>query len=418
MSARTLRIAGGRVIDPASGTDDVRDLWVRDGRLIDPPGGAADDTLDAAGLVVCPGFVEPHAVAPTAGVDQRFARQALAGGYTTVAAFGTARRARDFDGPCPRLLRIAPLTVPGTRRLAELGDAAEVGAVAFGDGPEPHGDAELLRRGLLYAAMLDRSVFDLPRDPALSEGGVAAAGRIAAEQGLFGVPAAAERIAVHRGIELARTTGGRLHFTALSDGGAAMTVEAFREETLRQPPQVSAAIVTAHLLCDERSLRGFDPAGRVDPPFRTDADRRVLVELTLKSGVEGPTITALTAGHRPDPGLLDPVDLLAAPPGFEAFETAFAAALTALGVDGLPSRIARFTTGPAAILGQPEPSLAAGAPADLTLFDPGAEDVCDPATLAVPVARTPLAGRRLRGRVTHTLLGGRVVFERGGFPAP
>lgn len=417
----TLRIVGGRVIDPTTGEDAVRDVWARGGLLIETPDGAAADvTVDAAGSVVCPGFVEPHAVAPPAGVEAKFARQALAGGYTTVAAFGTARRARDFDGPCPHLLKIGRLTVPDTRRLAELGDAAEAGAVAFGDGPEPHGDSELLRRGLLYAKMLGKPVFDLPRDPQLSEGGVAADGPVAAALGLFGVSAASERVAVRRGvelahgIELAEPGGGRLHFTALSDGGAAMIVEDYLNETLLDPAPISAAVCVSHLLCTDAALATFDPAGRVDPPFRGEGDREYLVHLVgegRRTPDYPPAIACLTSGHRPEPGLLDPVDLLAAPPGYEAFETAAAAAFTALGPDRLPRLVELFTAGPAGVLGRPHPGLAAGAPADVTVFDPDAEWTCDPAALAAPVERTPLAGRTLRGRVTHTVLGGRIVFR-------
>ena len=390
--------------------------------------------------MICPGFFEPHAVAPDGGVDERWARQALAGGYTTVCAFGTARRARTFDGACPELVPIGRLTEPGTRRLAAMADAAGAGAIAFGDGTEPHGDPEILRRGLLYAGMLQRPVYDLPRDPALGEAGVAAAGAAAEEMGLFGVPAAAETLAVRRGLELARAAKelpapppggysdagvdllavrGRLHFTALSAAGS---VAALREEWGRAKGDrawVSAAVSAAHLLCTAEALRGFDPAGRVDPPFRDAADREALVELVAGASGTGPNV-CVSAGHRPDPGLLDPVDLLAAPPGYEAFETAFSATFSALSNrTNLAQIVGLLTRGPAFARdvhltdGAFGPaSLGVGRRADAVLFDPSAEWTCDPAALAVPVARTPLAGKRLRGRVTHTILGGQVAFER------
>ena len=129
------------------------------------------------------------------------------------------------------------------------------------------------------------------------------------------------------------------------------------------------------------------------------------------------TISCLTAGHRPDPGLLDPVDLLAAPPGFEAFETTLPAALTACGADALPRLVKLLTVGPAGVLGLDAPTLEPGARADVTLFDPVEKWTCEPGEVAVPVARTPLAGRVLTGRVTHTVLAGRVAFDRGRFPA-
>ena len=428
-----LAIRGGRVIDPAAGRDETADVFVRGGRVVASLDGRPDETVDAGGLVVCPGFVEPHAVAPPAGVGSRWARQALAGGFTTAAVAGVARRDRNFRGPCPKLLTIAPLTVPGTRKLAEMAAAAAAGAVAFSDFPGPHGDAELLRRGLLYAKMLGRPVFDLPRDATLSEGGVAAEGPVAEELGLFAVPATAERVAVRRGIEMAQAEGMtdegaalaagggcRVHFAGLSDAGAAQIVRDYLNDTLLAPAPVSAAVSAAHLLCTAGVLRGFDPAGRVDPPFRGEADRSLLARLA----VEGrrvqeypPAIACLTAGHRPDPGLLDPVDLLAAPPGFEGFETALPAALTACGAGVLPRLVELFTTGPAGVLGLDPPTLEPGSPADVAVFDPAAAWVCDAAELAVPVARTPLAGRALTGRVTHAALGGRVVFDRGRFPA-
>ena len=418
MSEPTLLIRGGRVIDPASNTDAVRDLHVAGGKIVSHLSSPPDETIDAAGLVVCPGFVEPHCLAPAAGVGPRFARQALAGGYTTVAAFGTARPARDYAGPCPRLLRIAPLTVPGERRLAELGDAAEAGAVAFGDGPEPHGDAELLRRGLLYAAMLGKPVFDLPRDPTLGEGGVAADGPVAAKSGLFAVPVAAETVALRRSLTLAAATGWRLHATALSSADAVGEFDL--ELDLDRERMPSFAVTAAHLCCTDAALEGFDSAGRVDPPFRSEEDREALRDAVRSAAnLRGGLLAAVASGHRPDPELLDPVDLLAAPPGFEAFETAFAAAHAGLCESGervpLAGLIRLMTVGPAGVLGITLPSLTPGAPADVAVLDADAAWVCDPADLAVPVARTPLAGRTLRGRVTHTVLGGRVVFERGSF---
>ena len=409
MTDRTLLIRAGRVL-AATGREEVRDVHVSGDRVVADLPGPPDEMIDAAGCLVLPGFVEPHCLTPAAGVDSRFARQALAGGYATVGAFGTARRARGFDGFCPRLLPIAPLTRPGERRLAELGDAAAAGAVAFGDGAEPHADAELLRRGLLYAAMLGKPVFDRPRDPVLSEGGVAHVGEVAASQGLFGVTVASETVALRRGLTLAAECDAALHFTAVSSADA---VGEMREEATRgrrRPP--TFAVTAAHLLCTAEALRGFDPAGRVDPPFRDAADRAALADACRDADS---LAVAVTSGHRPDPGLLDPVDLLAAPPGFEGFETAAAAAWTAL--DGDAAAFARLlVAGPAGVLGVPVPSLEVGGRADVAVFDPAAEWTVDPATLSVPVARTPLAGRTLAGRVTHTVLGGRVAFDRGRFP--
>ena len=195
-----------------------------------------------------------------------------------------------------------------------------------------------------------------------------------------------------------RVTGGRLHFAGVSCGDSPLTV-AVRTSLANEgrDDRVTVAVNAAHLLCTDAALRGFDPAGRVDPPFRADSDRDLLAERATAPHRDGFSVDAVSSGHRPDPGLLDPVDLLAAPPGFEAFETTFPAAFTRLAPDRLPRLIALLTAGPAGVLGRPPPTLEPGTPADLAVLDPAAGWVCDPDELAVPVARTPAGGEDAAG---------------------
>ena len=397
-----LRLTGARVIDPATGEDAVRDLSTRDGRFAGA-GGPADEVWDGTGCLVCPGLIELHAFAPPRGSRGEYAGAAAAGGYATVGVIGGPLTETRPAADEPRMLPIARLTAPGERRLAELAGAAAGGAVAFTDDPDPSADPELLRRGLLYAAMLNRPVLERPAEPSLSIGGVAHDGPVAAELGLPVVPPAAEVLGVLRAVALAAATGGRVHLCCLSSAGSLPPLGRAKADGTA----VTADAAAHQLLCTEADLWGFDPAFRTDPPLRAEADRLALIA-ALRDG----TVDAVSSDHRTISTDAEDCDFFNAPVGVPGFETALAAAATACvrGDADWPWLIARFTVGPAAVLGLPAPSLAAGEPADFTVIRPEAAWTVRGSELAVPVPRTPLAGRTLDARVVATVRAGRVLF--------
>jgi dihydroorotase len=432
--ALPMLIVGGRVLDPASGLDQVADVRLRDGRIVAiAPELAPDDgetVLDAGGRLVLPGFVDLHSHLGEPGHEERETlatgtRAAAAGGYTTVCCLGdtsprldtgaelAALRARADETALVRVLPIGRVTRgrDGTE-LAELAELAQAGAVAFSDDPRPVRSSRLLRHALAYSAMLGRPVVEHAVDLDLAEGGLAHEGRVATWLGLPGVPAAAEEIAVARAIALARLTGGRLHLAHLSTAGAVAQVRAARAEGLA----VTAEVSPLHLLLDEDAVltgphgRPFDSSTRLDPPLRSAADAAA-----LRAGVTDGTIVAIATDHRPQRGVDKDCEYAYAAAGASVLETAFGALMELVASERLSLQVVvrALTSGPAQVFGLEAGRLAVDGPADLVVADPETAWTVDPARFHSRGKSTPLAGRTLRGRVLATLVGGAIVHREG-----
>ncbi len=433
-TATAVLVKGGRVVDPASGLDRVADLRVRDGRIAaiapDLAPEAGETVLDARGRVVAPGFVDLHCHLGEPGHEDRETlatgtRAAAAGGFTTVCCMGDTVPPLDSGAEVAALLaraattavvRVQPIGCVTRGRdgaeLAELGELAEAGAVAFSDDARPVRNGRLLRHALAYSAMLGRPVVEHAVDPELAAGGVAHEGRVATWLGLPGVPAAAEESAVARAISLVRLTGGRLHLAHLSTAGAVTLLRAARAEGL----PVTAEVSPLHLLLTEDVVaagpRGlpYDTSTRLDPPLRSAADAAA-----LRAALEDGTIDAVATDHRPQRAVDKACEYADARPGASSLETALGALmeLVAAGELSFTTAVRALTVGPATAFGLDAGRLAVGGPADLVVFDPSATWTVDPARFYSRGKSTPLAGRSLRGRVLATLVDGTIVHREG-----
>ncbi|MBI3952937.1 MAG: dihydroorotase [Chloroflexi bacterium] len=379
-------ITGGRLVDPSQGLDGPADVllvngtvaWSGQGR----PPQAPERTLDAAGLVVAPGFIDLHCHLREPGQEDKETiasgtQAAARGGFTTVCAMPntvppvdnralvewTLERARAMAAV--RVLPLACVTV-GRRgkELAELEDMADAGAVGFSDDGDCVASSRLMRSALEYSRHLGLPVIDHCEDPELVAEGSANEGYVATRLGLRGRPAAAEEASVARDIALARLTGGRLHIAHLSTAAALEHVRRAKEAGL----PVTAEVTPHHLTLNEERCCGwgwgteasflkvervprsasFDTSARVNPPLRTTADVKAL-RRALAEGL----IDAIATDHAPHtvPDKLCEFD--AAAPGISGLETAFGVALALVhrGELDLPTLIARLTVGPARVLG-------------------------------------------------------------------
>lgn len=415
-------IAGGRVIDPANGLDGPGDVVVRGG-LIDGIGGpestAGTDLprFDATGLIVAPGFVDPHASFREPGdeadeVVASGAEAALAGGYTTVACLPDTtpavdnRAAAEFvtlQGDRAGFARVVPLgaVTKGTagEELAEIGQLVEGHAVGFTDGKRPIRNAEILRRALQYAGMFDRVVMTLPQVAELIEGRVMHEGRWSTRLGLPGMPAAAEHIAVDRDIALAELTGSRLHLMCVSTKQSVASIGAAKTRGVR----VTADVTPHHLALDDESLAGFDSRFKTLPPLRSPDH----VE-ALRAAVAGGVIDCVCPDHQPLAPEKKSGDLLGDPFGVSAIEAAFPVfAATMLDrLDDWPALIALLTAGPAGVLGIEAGTLSAGRSADLVLIAPEARPTITEMTFRSRGKSTPFSDFVGRGRVGHVFVGG------------
>ncbi len=451
-----LVIAGGRVLDPARGLDEVADLVVEAGvvremgRGLAPsavgapaapdrtdsqgdavPTGAAGHrlrvagdaaVLDAAGLVVAPGFVDLHAHLRTPGQEwkedmESGTRAAAAGGFTSVCCMANTRPPMDTGALVLAVremarrraaVRVYPLACVtrgmAGRRLTDVAELAEAGAVALSDDGRPVAEAAVMRNALAYAGMFGLPVSAHEEEPSLARGTAAHLGPVASALGLRGQPGEAEAVLVARDALLAAATGGRLHVAHVS---AAATVEVLRWARARGVA-VTAEVTPHHLALTEEALAGHDTDAKCNPPLRGEEDRRALVE-ALAEGV----IDCVATDHAPHAPHEKAVEFDAAPFGVVGFETALGVLVTTLvrpGLLSLAGLVDRLSARPAAVFGLPGGSLAPGSPGDVVVFDPDAEWTVDPDRFLSKGRNTPFRGRRLWGRVVATFVGGAPAY--------
>ena len=420
-----IEIRGARVIDPAAGRDKAGSIFIADGTIaaLDraPDGFRADETLDARGLTACPGLVDVSARLREPGFEYKATLEsemaaAAAGGVTSLACPPDTdppldepglvemltRRALSLDGS--RVYPLGALTV-GLKgeRLAEMAELHEAGCVGFFNGNAPMPDTATLLQALRYAATFGYTVWLRPEDRYLAAGGVAHEGEVATRLGLPPIPAIAETIALRTIIELMAITGARVHIARLSTGaGAALVAEA---KAKGLPITCDVGIYHLHL-CD-RDIADFDPQCNLVPPLRDPTDRALL----RKALAEG-TIDAICSDHTPLDDDAKQVPFGEAAPGATGLELLLPLVLKWAAEAKIEPREALrpVTVGAARVLGIAAGTLAAGAAADICLFDPARPWIVQPSALVSQGKNTPYLGLELVGRVARTVVGGRTVF--------
>lgn len=421
-----LIIRGGRVIDPANRLDAVADVLILDGQVarvgpgLAPPEGTP--AIDAAGKVVAPGFIDMHVHLREPGEEYKETvatgtRAAAAGGFTAVSAMANTLPVNDTRAVTDYILaqaradgvvRVYPIGAvsKGLRgeELAELGELAEAGCVAYSDDGRPVMNSGLLRRALEYAQAFGKPIISHAEDASLAAGGVMHEGFVSTDLGLKGVPAAAEEVMVARDIALAELTGSPVHIAHVSTAGA---VRLIRDAKARGVP-VTAEVTPHHLLLTDEAVRGFDPHTKMNPPLRAKRDVEALRE-ALADG----TLDAIATDHAPHALADKEVEYDLAAFGILGLETAVPLCLTHLvreGVLDLPTYIARQTVGPARILDLPLGTLSPGAPGDVTILDLERELTIDPSRFYSRSRNTPFGGWLCVGVPWMTIVGGRVVM--------
>lgn len=421
-------LRGARILDPASGRDEVGDLGIAEGRIVPVeslPAGALD--LDCGGLVVTPGLVDPHThLRQPGGEDaetvESGCRAAALGGYTAVAPMANTDPVADnaavihevLDlGAAAGLCDVFPVGAVtrglGGEQLADLGEMVEAGVRVFSDDGRVVPNAQLLRNALTYLlAFGEVVVADHCEEPSLAEGGQMHEGLHSVALGLAGKPRESEEIVVARDLALARLTGGRLHLLHLSSAGSVELVRRAKAEGLR----VTAEVTPHHLVFTDADLATYDTNLKVNPPLRTAEDREA-----LRSGLADGTIDVIGTDHAPHPVERKEVEFDQAPPGTIGLETALAAVLTHLvepGTITLTRAIEALSTAPARLLGAADHGgpIEPGRPANLVAFDPEATWVVEP-PFASRSRNCAFLGRTLRGRVIHTIYRGELVVTDG-----
>jgi len=426
-------VVGARVIDPAAGTDEVRDLAVVDGLIAAEPNPVAE-RIDGTGLVLAPGLCDLHAhlrepggevaeTVPSAG------RAAARGGFTTVCAMPNTEPPLDSasavasgssaDGACRvRVIGAATIGRSG-EEPADLASMADAGAVAFSDDGSSIRDASIARRVMERLAALGLPLVEHAEDADLAGEGVMRDGLVALRMGLAGWPAEAEVRVVERDIAIAEETGARLHVTHLSTAGGLEAIRSARSRGVA----VTCDVTPHHLALtdawvagsrrfaweepDARPEGAYDSSCRVNPPLPARDDA-----LALLGGIGDGSIDAIATDHAPHPAERKLVPFGEAAPGLIGLETALSLGLAAVesGRLALGALLAALSARPASIIGEKR-SLTVGSPAELVLFDPAARWRVERDALASASSNTPLLGMELPGVVRLTVADGRVTYR-------
>jgi dihydroorotase len=421
-------IEGGRVIDPASGTDGLRTVVLKEGRVaavaerVDRPSGAR--VFDAKGCWVTPGFIDLHVHLREPGQEYKEtvatgARAAVAGGFTSIVAMPNTRPVNDnlsvtelilLRAAQAGLARVYPCGAisrgSAGEELAEFGELKSGGCVALSDDGKPVMSSALMRRALEYALAFGLPLTVHEEDLHLVGKGVMHEGPASTRLGLKGIPAQAEDVMVLRDIALAELTGGRLHIAHLSSAGS---VRAVREAKLRGLP-VTAEVTPHHLALTDEDLAAssYSTDMKMNPPLRSKQDVAACLE-----GLKDGTIDAIATDHAPHSAVEKEVEFDAAANGIVGLETAFPVCLALARSGQLSERrlVEALTIGPARAFSLPGGTLAAGAPADVVILDPSASFTLDATTSHSKSLNSPWKGRKLTGRCTHAFVGGRLVHE-------
>jgi len=429
---KPLLLRGGRVVDPSVEMDRVADLLIEDGKvaLIAPAISVRAETevIEAAGMVVSPGFVDLHTHLRFPGQPEKETvasgtRAAAAGGYTTICAMANTNppvdRAEILEKVYAEVQRSAVVRVLqfgavslGLRgeTLTDMPSLAESGAVGFSDDGKPVWSERLMAEALTRAGQLGKITSAHEEDPKLVAGGVANAGEAARRHGLKEWPCEGEASLVARDVALLERHGGRLHIAHVS---CADTLPVLRQARARGL-EVTAEVTPHHLRLTDRMLDGdpdlrlpaAHPCCKVNPPLRSPED----VEAMIQALAEG-VIDAIATDHAPHSAADKSGSFSDAAFGFSMIESALPLALDLVrgGRIDLQTLIRRLSTTPAEIIGLDAGTLRTGAPADICIFDPDERWILRPESLQSRGKNSPLLGAELRGRVKFTIVGGEVV---------
>jgi len=423
-------VKNGRVVDPANGLDDLRDVLIEDGRILDvvTPGaetGFNDGVkiIEASGLIVVPGLIDMHVHLREPGEEYKEnittgTAAAAAGGFTAVAAMPNTIPVNDNRSLTEFILnqtqltgvvRVCPVAAMtmGLRgeELCQYGELADAGAVAVSDDGRPVSNTEVMRRVLEYSKVYKLLAICHSEDLNLSADGAMNEGTLSTRLGLKGIPVTAEELGVYRDIQLAVLAEAPIHLAHISTAGSVAIVRQAKASGL----PVTAETAPHYFSLTEEAVIGYRTEAKMNPPLRTQKD----VD-SVRQGLADGTLDAVATDHAPHSELEKDVEFDQAAFGIVGLETALPLTLDLVrqGYLNLSRAIALMSVNPAQILGIPGGTLTPGAAADITLIDLEAKWVVEASQFKSLGRNTPFEGHTVRGRAELTMVGGKIVQNR------
>ena len=417
-------IKNGRVIDPASGRDEVADVWI-EGDMIRGVGSGltGGEVFDATGMIVAPGFIDMHVHLREPGFEyaetiESGARAAAAGGFTSICPMPNTSPVNDNATVTSYIIEkarkhaivnvfpIGAITKGSAgEELASIGSMKQAGAVAVSDDGRPVMNARVMRRAMESARSFGIPVINHCEDLHLSAGGDMHEGFESVRLGLRGIPGCSEDVMVARDILLAEVTGARYHVAHISSRHSVEMVAFAKARGLK----VTAEATPHHFALADSDMAPYDSNFKMKPPLRSHCDVDAVA-----AGVASGAIDAIATDHAPHPGSEKMQEFEKCPFGILGLETAIGISLEYLvhpGKIGVKKLVELFTTGPARILGLDRGTLAPGAVADVTIFSTDREWTYDVNKSFSKSRNSPFDGRTFRGGPVATIVNGRVVWQ-------
>lgn len=423
----SILIRNGRVVDPSQNLDDITSVLIRNGKVSKIGRNIATKgvpVFDAAGKVVCPGFIDMHVHLREPGFEHKEdiasgTKAAACGGFTSVACMPNTNPVTDNSGTIDLIghksrrvgsvnvfpIGAATLGMQG-KDLSNTGELVEAGAVAISDDGFPIQNNYVMRRVLEYAYMFGIAFVSHPEDTLLSAEGLMHEGHYSNLLGLQGIPAASEEVHISRDIILGEITGTPVHIAHLTTRGGVRMVREAKNRGVR----VTAEATPHHFSLTDASLVSYDTNFKMKPPLRSEEDRQVVVE-----GLRDDTIDCIATDHAPHAENEKTVEFDKAPFGVIGLETAIPLTLDKLyhtGVLSLAQIVEKLSVNPARILRlQGKGSLREGSDGDVTILDLDREVTVDPRTFASKSRNTPFTGWKLKGAPAAAIVSGKIVFS-------
>lgn len=423
---KSILIQNGHVIDPANQLDGPADVFIEKGKIAKVGKGLkvkADRTIDAKGKIVTPGLLDIHVHLREPGFEYKETiatgtHSAVAGGVTSVACMPNTnppiddqaivhfvKAKAEKEGYC----HVFPVGCISKKRegaeMSEIGELKKAGAVALSDDGSPVMNAELMRRVMEYAKMLDLTVIEHCEDMHLSHEGVMHEGDASMSLGLRGIPAASETVMVARNIVLAELTGAKFHVAHLSTAGSVELVRQAKKKGLK----VTAETAPHYWSLSDRSIKNYNANFKMNPPLRSEED-----VAAIRKGIKEGVIDCIATDHAPHSSTEKQVPFDQAAFGIVGLETLFPLTYSQLvepGVVSLSRAVEMLTTAPAQIIGLKKGTLSEGADADVAIFDIKSERIVDTAKFKSKGKNSPFNGWKLKGWAEVTIVSGEVKYE-------
>ncbi|MBU1045224.1 MAG: dihydroorotase [Candidatus Omnitrophica bacterium] len=421
-----LLIKNARVIDAKSNLDDQLDVLIENSKIVKIAKNIKDkdaQIIDAKDKVLMPGFVDMHVHLREPGYEYKETIKsgtmaAAAGGFTTVCCMPNTNPVIDNQGVVEfvisearksALINVYPIgaITKGLKgeELSEIADMQNAGIIAISDDGKGVMNADLMRRALEYASMLNIPVIAHSEDNDLALGGVMNEGYVATKLGLKGIPTLAESTIIARDIEIARYTDTGLHIAHISAKESVALVKRAKKDGLK----ITCEATPHHFSLTDEAVLGYDTNTKVNPPLRSDVDVQA-----IKQGLKNGTIDCIATDHAPHAESEKDVEYDHAPFGIIGLETALSLAISELvepGILTLNQLCEKMAYNPAKILGLDKGYIAEGSIADLVIFDPLKESIISAADFKSKSKNTPFIGQKVKGAVCLTICNGNVVYN-------